>query len=298
MLEIAALIVTFNPDLEILSKLIERLKSSKLQLKIFLIDNASNNAQVLKSKYSSEHDFVYLSENIGLAGAQNILLQKIVKSDSDAVLFFDQDSEPTDEFITNLIQGLVNLQSKGNKIGAVGPVFYDPRTGTNSPFSLIKGCRIKSIHPNSSDPLNVSFLINSGMLVSVEAINDIGLMRDELFIDYIDIEWCLRAASKGYSFYAIPNARMSHTIGDARKVILGREVSIHSPLRRYYLARNSIYMMRLSYVPIGYKCREIIFSTIRTIMFVASADNRLIYVRYILRGWKDGFLKRYGKYAG
>lgn len=297
MLKIAVLIVTFNPDVKILAKLIERLKSSKLQLTIYLIDNASDNSHALKSMCLPEYDFVFLSENIGLGGAQNILLQKIEKSDSDAVLFFDQDSEPTDEFITSLIQGLTELQSKGHKVGAVGPVFYDPRTGTNSPFSLIQGCRIKSIYPESSDPLKVSFLINSGMLVPVQTLKDVGLMRDELFIDYIDIEWCLRTASKGYSFYAISDAKMSHTIGDARKVFLGREVSIHSPLRRYYLARNSIYMMRLSYVPVGYKIREIIFSTIRTLMFVACVDKKLMYIKYIFRGWKDGVLKKYGKYA-
>lgn len=112
------------------------------------------------------------------------------------------------------------------------------------------------------------------MLVPVEVLKKVGLMRDELFIDYIDIEWCLRTASNGYSLYAIPDAKMSHTIGDERKLFLGREVSIHSPLRRYYLARNSIYMMRLSYVPIGYKFREAIFSTIRTIMFVACVDKK------------------------
>lgn len=298
MLKIAALIVTYNPDVQILAKLIERLKLSKFKLKIFLIDNASDNAQDLMNTCLPDDNFIFLQENIGLAGAQNILLKKIMNSESDAVLFFDQDSEPTDEFITCLTQGLMDLKSQGHKVGAVGPVFYDPRTGTTTPFSLIQGCRVRSIHPESSNPLKVSFLINSGMLVSVHTLKDVGFMRDELFIDYIDIEWCLRAANEGYCFYAIPDAKMSHTIGDARKIFLGREVSIHSPLRRYYLARNSIYMMRLSYIPAGYKFREAIFSTIRTVMFVACVDKKFTYIKYILRGWKDGIQKKYGKYSG
>ncbi|VAE42685.1 glycosyl transferase family protein [Enterobacter hormaechei] len=297
MLKIAALIVTFNPDIELLSKLIERLKKSQLELKIFLADNASDNSQELKNMFFSEDDFVFLSENVGLATAQNILLKKILTTNLDAVLFFDQDSEPTDEFITRLTEGFINLQSKGIQVGAVGPVFYDPRTGTNSPFSLIKGCRIMSVHPNSNEPLKVSFLINSGMLVPTQTLKDIGPMRDELFIDYIDIEWCLRASNKGYHFYAIPDAKMSHTIGDDRKLFLGREVSIHSPLRRYYLARNSIYIMRLPYVPWGYKIREIFFSVIRTLMFIACVDHKPMYIKYIFRGWMDGILKKYGKYA-
>ena len=92
------------------------------------------------------------------------------------------------------------------------------------------------------------------MLVPVSTLKDIGLMKEELFIDYVDIEWCLRAASKKFNFYAIPSATMSHAIGDERKSVLGREISIHSPfLRRYYLARNSIYMLRCHLVLWGIK---------------------------------------------
>lgn len=77
MLKIAALIVTYNPDTEVLAKLIELLKTSRLDLKIYLADNASNNAQHLKDEYLSDHDYTFLSENLGLAGAQNILLKKL-----------------------------------------------------------------------------------------------------------------------------------------------------------------------------------------------------------------------------
>lgn len=76
MLKIAALIVTFNPEIEVLAKLIERLKTSQFNLQIYLVDNASDNAQILKERYLADHDYTFLSENSGLASAQNILLKK------------------------------------------------------------------------------------------------------------------------------------------------------------------------------------------------------------------------------
>lgn len=297
MQRIAILIVTYNPDINILARLFERLKDSALDLTLYLIDNASENVNELKKMHYPDGQFIYLPENIGLAAAQNQGLQKILSSNCESVIFFDQDSEPTDEFISQLIQAVRELGIQGKKVGAVGPVFSDPRTGTMYPFIKINGFFIKKVFPNSEIPLNVSFLINSGMLISIQTLKEVGIMRGELFIDYVDIEWCLRAASLGYSFYAVPKAKMSHTIGDNRKNILGREVSIHSPLRRYYLARNSIYMMRLPYVPLGYKFRESIFSIIRTFMFIACIDNKKLYLRYIFRGWKDGWLGKYGKYS-
>ena len=298
MSKIAVLIVTYNPVLSILDDLIGKIKKAKYNLEIFLVDNASENSNILKVKYKDESNILYLDENMGLAGAQNAGLKKILRTDCEAVLFFDQDTSPTDAFFTNLIESMSKLAQQGEKIGAIGPVFYDSRTGTKYPFILLKGMRAKKVFPRGDVPLKVSFLINSGMLVPVSTLKDIGLMKEELFIDYVDIEWCLRAASKKFNFYAIPSATMSHAIGDERKSVLGREISIHSPLRRYYLARNSIYMLRLPYVPLGYKIREILFSVLRTVIFISTLNNKKTYINFILKGWSDGIKRNYGKYIG
>lgn len=295
MKKIAVLIVTYNPELDILARLMERLKESTLKPDVFIVDNASHNASQIVE--DDGVNVIFLSDNIGLAAAQNVGLKKIVAADYDGVLFFDQDSEPTPDFISQLIQATIALEVQGHKVGGVGPVFYDPRTNTDYPHEMISGLRIKKVYPTSDQPLRASFLINSGMLVSTQALQQIGMMRSEFFIDYVDIEWCLRAARKDYLFFAIPKAKMSHTIGDERVEAMGREVSIHSPIRRYYLARNALLMLGLPYVPMGYKLREFIFSFLRTILFLSCVKNKKTYLHYILKGWKDGVLGKTGKYV-
>jgi rhamnosyltransferase len=292
--KIAALIITYNPNVNILLRLIERLKTTSFDLGIYVVDNASHNSEQFKN--NGDVNFTFLSSNIGLAAAQNHGLKNIINQNYDGVLFFDQDSEPTIDFINSLVQAAIELEDKGLTVGGVGPVFYDSRTNTEYPHEKICGLQIKKIYPQSDESFEVSYLINSGMLVPIRALRNIGMMRGEFFIDYVDIEWCLRGADKGYSFYAVPKARMAHMIGDERKEALGREVSIHSPIRRYYLARNSILMLRLPYVPIGYKMREVIFSFLRTLLFISCVENKKEYIRYIFKGWKDGINGRSGKY--
>lgn len=88
MSKIAVLIVTYNPVLSILDDLIGKIKKAKYNLEIFLVDNASENSNILKVKYKDESNILYLDENMGLAGAQNAGLKKILRTDCEAVLFF------------------------------------------------------------------------------------------------------------------------------------------------------------------------------------------------------------------
>ena len=120
-------------------------------------------------------------------------------------------------------------------------------------------------------------------------------MNEELFVDYIDIEWSYRARSKGYKLFAVPVAVMNHTIGDNRYNFLGRMISIHSPLRRYYLSRNSVFMLRCSYISFGYKLRELVLNFVRVFVYAMISKNKLKYFRYSFVGLLDGIRGKFGQ---
>ena len=70
-------------------------------------------------------------------------------------------------------------------------------------------------------------------------------MRSNYFIDHVDTEWCFRAKSLGYVLIGVNNAYMKHTLGDMVKNIWffgWRRVAYHSPLRDYYMFRNTLLM--------------------------------------------------------
>lgn len=126
----------------------------------------------------------------------------------------------------------------------------------------------------------MSFIISSGTFTSAEAISDIGMMNEDLFIDYVDTEWCLRALDKEYKFYALPNVKMAHTIGDDKIKFLLWNLPVHSPWRRYFRMRNMYVLFSLHYVPLSMKIREFIVNSIHQILIILSRPNKISYIRY------------------
>ena len=97
------------------------------------------------------------------------------------------------------------------------------------------------------DVNRVAVAISSGSLVDLARLDEVGLHDEELFIDYVDFEYCLRAGLKGYSIYRVEDAVLSHRLGDRREArLLGlrRYPTHHSPERRYYKTRNMLYVRR------------------------------------------------------
>lgn len=285
--------ISFNPELELLKEQLLSLQSQVSQ--IILVDNCSSNYPDLKAMIENE-DFnvilITLDSNKGLATAQNIGVNKAIESGAEYILLFDQDSVLDDDFTNGMLESYDELTEAGHKLGALGPVFYDPITNIDYPPTHYKGPFIIRDTPSELSP--VTFLIASGCFFSVDIFKEIGPMNDELFVDYIDVDWSLRCKAEGYELFMTNKARMAHTIGDKRKKILGRTISVHSPIRRYFLIRNSFFMLRQSYVPVGYKIRELVFNVLRSIVGIMFSDDKMKVLKYIGKGLIDGFNNKFG----
>lgn len=292
--KVTALLVSYNPDIDALGNVLNSIHPQVDHLVV--VDNGSRNKDDivdLTAQYRGAYTLVNES-NIGLAAAQNYGIDYIIDNNlSDLIVFFDQDSILEPGFINSLIETQDNLIAQNIKLAAVGPSFIDPVNNKQYPATVYVGPFIKRVDLESK-PVEATFIIASGCLVSIDVLNKIGKMKDELFIDYIDVEWCLRARSLGYKVYISPKAVMKHTIGDNRVSIFGRTISVHSPLRRYYLVRNSFYMIRLDYIPVGYKIRELVFNLIRTCVSLVLSDDKKKVLHYTLNAIKDGVNKKFG----
>ena len=295
---IGAVIVTYNPQIEVLKGLIGSITDS---VKIVILsDNGSNNLSDIRALAAtfSNTTIIGLNDNMGIGYAQNRGIEAVFADPSiEGVLLFDHDSHPSNDMVTVLGNAYEQMTAKGIAVGALGPVYMDPRTENNYPISVFSGFKLIKKYPIPGDntPIAASFLIASGSLIPRSTYEKIGGMREDFFIDYIDIEWSFRATYNGLPSYVIPNARMLHIVGDDRMKMLGREISIHSPLRRYYLARNSVFMVKIGYIDWRYKVREVFYSITRVIVFLFFVNKRMTYLRYITKGWIDGFKGKYGK---
>src|SRR5205085_10676567 len=114
------------------------------------------------------------------------------------------------------------------RLCAIGPAWEDPRiinwyqekpvknnlkTKTKAKLQCI--LKVRQYREKMHQLLRVDhILISSGLLISVSALKAIGYPKKEYFIDLVDIEWCLRALSKGYQIEIVKTIQMRHTIGE------------------------------------------------------------------------------------
>jgi rhamnosyltransferase len=294
---ICGIIVTYNPELTFFKKQIEIL-SQQIDT-LIIIDNASELQSKLKElAYISDRSIIFepLEDNFGLSFAQNRGIDKAYDLNASHVVLFDQDSLIDDGFIDGLLEAEAVMLAAGKKVGAVGPLFYDPGNKVIYPATVYTGPFLKRVSMSKNNTeIEATFIISSGSLIRLDIMKAIGPMNEELFIDYIDVEWSLRAKKLGYCVYMTSRAKMAHTIGENRSNIFGRTILVHSPLRRYYLIRNSFYMLRQDYIPIGYKLRELVFNLVRVLVGFILIKERSKFAYYIVLGIKDGIMGNFGK---
>ncbi|MGL4585745.1 MAG: rhamnosyltransferase [Acinetobacter ursingii] len=284
---VGVVVISFNPEIENLKNLVNQLLIYK-NILVYVVDNASSfNVDV--GIQDERLKLIKLKENTGIAKAQNVGIDYAEKNNAEYIVFFDQDSTIPDNFINDLMFDYKQLEIQGLKIGAIGPRFMDERFSFFYPsINYNNGKRERIDTENINKPTKSTLLISSGSLVSTSTLLNVGLMRENYFIDYVDTEWCFRAESKGYSNYISSRAVMKHAVGD--NMIENRyfKTPIHSPFRRYYITRNAFYMLKEPHIPKGVAIRQIFVNFIQQIIIIINEKNKKGYIMSFYSGVKDG----------
>jgi rhamnosyltransferase len=295
---VAALIVTFNPNDKTLSLLLERISD---QVGLVIIVNNSpwiNLNPIFNRLYPYQNiQLISLKKNFGIGYAQNIGLQEVEFRGFPYVILFDQDSIPEPKMINKLLAVMENKVEYGDNIIAVGPSYMDTRSGIRSYFMVSKfGLPFRYKPQKKTSALlavNAAFLISSGSLISMSKLKTAGGMRSNYFIDHVDTEWCLRAQAQGYRLVGLHSALMEHSLGDKVKRIwffYQRSVAYHSPLRDYYMFRNTILMLRDTKIPLIWSGFLVLRLFQFSAYFLTFTSDRGIRVRAMLLGIRHGFL--------
>lgn len=158
----------------------------------------------------------------------------------------------------------------------------------------------KSEKTQKAEIIPADFLISSGSLISLQALDVIGNMDEGLFIDHVDTEWFLRAKKQGYQSYGVCNAVMQHGLGEQTRTVklfgVGRErhVPQHQSFRYYYMFRNSIHLYKRGYSKL-WMWNDMQRLLQIMIFYGVIYGPRLQNLAMMLRGVKDGLVGRVGK---
>ena len=132
-------------------------------------------------------------------------------------------------------------------------------------------------------------------MIAMNALDDIGTMNDQLFIDYVDTEWCIRAKRRGYQLYGAGSATMSHTIGNDAARLFGVKMPIHSPFRYYYMLRNATWLLRQPWVSTPWRIALLRRMLLTFITFSLFVGNRLDNINMMTLGLWHGIASRMGR---
>lgn len=247
---VAAVIVSYRSD----ERLFRGLEALTPQVgRIIVVDNDSGDEVTEKLKEVAEAGggkvrLVLNDENVGLAAAQNQGIRLALEDGADWVLLLDDDSVPDAGMVEALLAAHADHPSP-ERIGLVAPRLHDEE-GTLKARAYVSrhAFDFRPVRFGPGDVLdNVAFAIASGSLVKAEVFREVGLMREDFFVDYIDFEFAFRMRRFGWGLVAVGDAGLEHRLGEfEHKRLLGRDFRFnsHSGFRRYYIYRNRMRVWR------------------------------------------------------
>lgn len=287
---VCCVIVLFNPDILELKKTIEKIKKENIHT--ICVDNNSSNKSEM---YDLDFNIIFLDNNFGIATAHNVGLKEAINKGFKFSFLLDQDSDISEDFFHSMINSFYCIKSEIDpNIVALSPVHFNKE---NNQFYKIRLLDLSFADPFSFDKelIKVQYSMSSGTLIDLDLINKNGFMREDYFIDYVDIEWGFRMYSFGFSIYVDRRITLLHKLGQNIK-IRNKNKIIHSPFRRYYMVRNSIYMLRESYIPYRYSINQVYTQLLHSVyLFLFIEKYRFKYFKKTFRGIISGLLGFFGK---
>jgi len=233
-------------------------------------------------------------DNPGLGAGFNRGIEYAREHGYGFVLLLDQDSVIANDMVAALLDSYRELSARA-PVAAVGPQFIDRRTGIKTPFVRFGFPFNRKIEGGPGQRIGCDFLISSGSLIPIPVLEHVGMMDESLFIDNIDMDWCMRANARGYALYGICDAKMQHAIG--QRIIPSRwqhgGIAVHSPTRLYYSTRNRILLYRRGHVPRVWVAQDILRLMLKVVRMSLLIAPRRAHLGALWRGVCDG-LRRHG----
>ncbi|MBT8944372.1 hypothetical protein BTJ16_04070 [Lactobacillus delbrueckii subsp. bulgaricus] len=224
---IIAGVVTYNPRITLLQKNLSALR--ELVDRVIVVDNGSVNLTDIKKIIGGigSISLIENQRNLGIARALNEIMETAIEYEYSWVLTMDQDSVVP----TNLVSEYVKYLD--SSVGMLCPIIFD-RNKNQLPTTYLGTHEVKEC-------------ITSGSLVNVSAWQKVNGFDEKLFIDGVDFDFCERIKKSNYRILEVGTVVLSHAIGNItmRKFFFWDvAVKNHSAFRKYYIARNTIYLAK------------------------------------------------------
>lgn len=270
---LAAVITAYKPDEGFARRFSE---ATELCHRVIVVDNTPGGHSFggLGPRFIVVQDGV----NKGLGPALNAGLRLARAEGVGTVFLFDQDSSPSRTLLAAL---LAALERTGDERSCVGPLHVDDQAAAAAAPMHAAG-------DNAGPRLQrVSCLATSGMTFRLGSLTEHDYFSSDLFLDFVDFEWCWRLGSRGWRFYKAHDAVMPHRLGLAQRRLLGLTYHVPSPYRHYFQFRDTLRLLTWSHAPLYSKFRLGALLPLKLVCYPFLLDRGAERLRWMVRGTID-----------
>lgn len=254
-----------------------------LLIEVIVIDNGSaiNSVPEWIVKYP-DVKFIRSEKNLGFAGGNNLGIEQAKGS---YLFFVNNDTE----FTKNLLQGLVDVFDNNPQVGMASPkIIYFDEPGilqyagyTEMNYYTCRNYTIGQFEKDESQYDNTlgrtGYAHGAAMMVRREAMDKAGMMAENFFLYYEEMDWCDQIKKAGYEIWFVPQVMIYHK----ESVSVGKA----SGLKEYFMNRNRILFIRRN-APLPAKLFFYVY-----FIFIVAPRNIVKYLKNGQKGFTTLLLK-------
>lgn len=258
--------------------------------KIFLVDNGSENQEGSRLKNAfPELELIENSENIGFTGGNNVGIRVALEQGFTHLLLLNNDTLVEPDFLGEMMRKF----QQNPDLGVVQPLILflnDPKKIWSAGGKWVPSLS-RAISLGDREPL-VDYRVKSStldwatgccMLISREAVLAVGLLNDQYFAYFEDVEWSLRFRKAGFGIALAEKAIIYHEAGASSKK--QHAEGVLSPRVFYFHVRNQFFLVRTEGNVAG-----LVYHFFRFLAWAAYflVRGRFKKLKSVLKGIRDG----------
>lgn len=252
---ISIVIVHFNTDRETKQCLqsLLKIKTVGFTYRVYVVDNGSKIPFKLKQEWEDKVQLIRSEANLGFSGGNNLALRAAIAEDNcDYAVLLNSDTMVSPDFLGELHQ----FCQKNPQVGMVSPLIY---FGKDHEFhaasyqpnqrgkvvwfagATIEWPNLLTFHRGVDEVDRGQFVdaqttdFNTGccVMVSRAVLEQVGLLNDDYFLYWEDVEWSVRTQRAGYQLAVCPSSVIWH-------LNAGSTGGVGSVIQVYYATRNRL----------------------------------------------------------
>lgn len=208
---------------------------------IYMVDNASedNSVEMVTERFGDKVTILENSENLGGSGGFNRGIRKVLEEGYEYLMCLDNDVKVAKEAVRSLYEFLKRnpkVGMAGSKVYHMHEPEYIQQMGLNIHF---KNCSAETLYADRKDSPDIPEVVYCdtvaacSLMMPTRVVKKVGLMPEDNFIYWDDMEWGYLVKKAGYKVAACGGSKVYHE--------MSANVRRENTFSTYYLWRNRLH---------------------------------------------------------